>query len=414
MRKSATISILTLLASVAAALVLGVPSQPAAAAGAPAMLQVIQSGGGSVRVQGPGIDKNCTEPFYTETPCMYGGFAQGDVVTLTASSQGEKAFAGWSDERCQAGPVCSLALADDQTVVAQFTPASITVNTDGDGNGDGDEAGVIDETVTITDAAGHTCTASGGDGDRCSGSYPLFERLTLVATGNQARFNPDDCYVTQERAGSATCVLILRGAQRVNVGFNGTTPAEGIPTRVTVLVRGRRSGNGSGTIRGALDCGSRCSVRARFQTPVTLVADADSGSRFVRWTGGCGTAATCSVPAVPGARLTAEFAAATRATPPPPPAKREYSARVKQVSVSGRGGKRRIAVRVRVNRRSTVTATVRKGGRRKAGTSATVPAGTTTVRIPARRLRKGSYTLTVAFRAGSARKSATRSVTVKR
>lgn len=417
MRTIATITTALLLAAGAVALTDGgAPRAAYAAAAPPALLQVVQNGRGSVRVEGRGQALECDQGFYSRVPCMYRSFSEGDTVTLTAipfetaNPADQAVFKGWSDRRCPAQPTCNLTLLDDQTVIALFSPQTLSVDVEGDK--DADEDGDVEETVTITDGAGRTCTVNV---DCQASEFPLFSSLTLVANGKLAQFNRDDCDTTQQSSERATCTLVLLGEQRVNVGFNGVTPEDTIPPRIDVVVRARKTGTGSGTIRGAMNCGNDCTARARFRERITLRADPDAGSRFVRWVGGCGTDPTCTLAAV-GNVITAEFGRVGAAVPSPSGARPGYVARLVRVSTSGRGGRRQVVIKVRVNRRSSLVARLTKGGRHVAGTSFSVAAGaarTLRLRVPTK-ARPGLHKLTLTFRAGATTKQFTPNVRLRR
>jgi len=353
--------------------------------------------GGEVRVQGPRLDATCIEGFYSNPPdeCNY-GFRQGEAVTLTATKTAadkDVKFQGWSDERCPSGPVptCRLTLADAQTVVALFSPLPIDVSTVGGGM------------VTITDAAGRTCTANVD----CR-SFPLFSALTLVATGTSPtvrspQWNPDDCDTVQARGVQASCSMTVIGAQQANVGFDGLAPPPNAPPRHKVTFRARPTGSGHGTIRGALDCGRRCSVKVPFGKRVKLVADAAAGSRFVRWKGGCGADPTCTLRASATA-VAAEFV-------------RRFSARVGRITTTGRGRRRRIRIPVRVNAPASVRAILVKGRRRVVNRVFSLSPGSRVLRLGVpKRTRAGRYRvmLTIRDRAGTSPVRVARNVRLRR
>ena len=56
-----------------------------------------------------------------------------------------------------------------------------------------------------------------------------------------------------------------------------------------VMVTVRKSGNGVGTVTGTggIACGSTCNTIVASATDITLLAAAESGSRFAGWTGPC-------------------------------------------------------------------------------------------------------------------------------
>lgn len=408
----AAASILGLLVTAAFALSFGAAPR-AGAQTSPAALHVVQNGGGSVTVQGPRQSPaTCTEGFYPNTKCEYGTFLPGETVTLTANATAPAEFKGWSDDRCSSPTptTCTLTLAEEQTVVALFSPLPVDVGTNGIADGT--------ETVTITDGAGKRCKAVdlGLPGETCT--FALLSDLTLVATGKEPRFNPGDCDVAQAGSDRSTCTATLLGRQQFNVGFNGQAPPDNAPPRVDVIFRVRKTGSGAGTIRGALDCGSRCSVRVPFRQRVSLVADAAAGSRFVRWIGGCGTDATCSLQAS-STSVAAEFADVPAPRPEPRPDPRPvFGARIGKITTTGRGRRRAIRIAVLVNAPASARATLVKGRRQVVGRLFSVapgPVRTLRLRVPAR-TRAGRYQLklTIRDRAGSAPIRLARGVRLRR
>jgi len=75
-----------------------------------------------------------------------------------------------------------------------------------------------------------------------------------------------------------------------------------------------RQGTGSGTVTSApvgINCGSTCSASYTAGTPVTLTAQAASGSSFTGWSGACsGTADSCNVSMDSARSVTASFTSA--------------------------------------------------------------------------------------------------------
>jgi hypothetical protein len=401
--------ILALVAALAVALA-------SAAAQAPgAKLHVVQNGPGTVTVEGPRLltPQTCDEGFYPNTPCEYDAFLQGETVKLTARPTAtDAAFQGWSDDRCPAVPVCLLTLADAQTVVALFSPLAVLVSVDSFGDGT--------ETVTITDAGGRTCAAvQPAVPQPTACSFALGATLTLVATGPQPKWNAQDCdAVTAGGARSSTCTTTLLAQQQAHVAFGGPEPNGDAPPRTDVTFRARKTGDGSGTIRGALDCGSSCTVRTKFGQRVTIVATPDAGSRFVRWSGACGTDATCTLQAT-ATSVAAEFAALPQA--PAPHVGRSstpFRAVVGRIAATGHGRTRKINVPVTVNAPAAVLVRLSRHGRGVVTRRFPVTPGATRVlrlRVPGRS-RAGGYRLSVAVRdrAGSAAVRVTRSVRLPR
>jgi hypothetical protein len=273
--------------------------------------------------------------------------------------------------------------------------------------------------VTITDTAGHTCLAYENGGYQTCDTLELFSTLTLEAKGDTPTWNQEDCDVLPGGTSTtSTCRSILLGTQNFNVGFGVGVPVPtNSPPQVKVIFRARKTGSGSGTIRGELDCGSRCSVTVPFRKSVTLVADADAGSRFVRWRGGCGTAATCTLQAT-ATSVAAEFATVSRpptgpgssppthpgSSPPthpssPRPAGGRFKARIGKITTTGHGRHRLIRIPVTVNAPASVRAKLLKGRRQVATKSFSLRTGTSRLRLTVpSRSRAGRYRLKLRIR----------------
>jgi hypothetical protein len=386
------------IALVAAAALAVAPSvAPQAGAAAPtALLQLVQNGGGTVTVEAANKSPRvCVEDFFPNVAkCEYTDFLQGETVTLTASAVGPVTFQGWSDERCPRGaiPTCSLTLTDEQMVVALFSPQSVDVSTAFPGGADPNGK------VTIAAPGRDTCTAfQDGINNEC-GTFALFSTVTLVATGTKPAWDPLDCDDVQTSADgtSSTCIVTLTGHQHAKVGFAGAAPPTDAPPRVNVIFRARKTGDGSGTIGGSLDCGGRCSITVPFRERVTLVAKPATGSRFVRWSGGCGTTPTCTLQAA-GNSVAGEFALLSTSPTPGPGGK--FEALVGKIVSTGRGRGRKITIPVRVNAPAGMRAKLVKGRRQLKSSLFTLRVGSSrrVLSVP-RRAAAGRYRLRLTIR----------------
>jgi hypothetical protein len=176
-----------------------------------------------------------------------------------------------------------------------------------------------------------------------------------------------------------------------------------------VRFRVLKQGSGSGTVRsGAVDCGNSCVSEQNFGTQQDLVADPDGGSNFSGWRGACSTAPTCSLAVGPVTTLVAVFNAgpSTSSSGSQPssssrPAPR-FVARLRRFVVSGHGRKRRILIRVQVNARTTVRATLTsRRGRRVTFKRWRVAAGSPLLRLKVpTRTRRGTYRLALSLSDG--------------
>jgi len=93
--------------------------------------------------------------------------------------------------------------------------------------------------------------------------------------------------------------------QLTTAGFN-IEPDWG-PKRPRLTVG--KAGLGSGTVSGlGISCGTDCTELYRYETPVTVTATAQSGSRFTGWSGACtGLASTCALTMEATKVVTASF-----------------------------------------------------------------------------------------------------------
>ena len=221
-------------------------------------------GAGTVSSAPAGIDcgSDCAEPY-----------AEGTVVTLTASSTQGSVFAGWSGGGCSGTGTCTVTMNGDTTVTADFTPAfSLTVARQGAGSGS-----------VGSDPAGINC------GTECSFSFITGVQVTLTATPNQnsAFAGWTGCDSTSDN----TCTVTMVTDKYVYASFS---PASNLRS-LTVT----RSGSGAGTVASTpigIDCGSDCTEPYAQGTEVTLAATAGQGSTFTGWSGGgCSGTGTCVV-----------------------------------------------------------------------------------------------------------------------
>lgn len=98
----------------------------------------------------------------------------------------------------------------------------------------------------------------------------------------------------QPAAPATTCLVSMSQARKVTATFISKEAY----ARLTVLPPDKTLGSVTGD---KIDCGDRCSVRFKTETPITLKANPRAGKRFVGWTGACeGQKITCVL------RLTAD------------------------------------------------------------------------------------------------------------
>ena len=185
-----------------------------------AQLDVVPSGRGSVTatIPAPGAgeqaSQTCNGDAQGGVSCEY-TYLPGREVTLVASpdtNEGPSSFVRWSDERCPAGPVCTLTMdAARQSIVALFTPQRVSVRVRGTGR------------VTST-PAGLDCQ---GDGDpdvdtECSADFPIGTDVSLAAA-DTSPLSPQSpaWYLPCDFGGGSACGITADRARWAAIGFDG-------------------------------------------------------------------------------------------------------------------------------------------------------------------------------------------------
>jgi Divergent InlB B-repeat domain len=381
----------------ASALVL-VPAAPTApgAPAATATLQLIVTGDdGKVIVPGA-ADCDITQTRDQGESCLY-TLQQGQEITLQPSSAGH--FVGWSLFECPGTGACTVRMDSDRTVVATFTPTSLTIALTG---GLQDENGnAIDGTVTSSDGT-IDCRASDQSG--CAGEFDAFAEVTLTAAPASAfeRWSGSACAAAGE---SPTCTLALSGDDVVGAKFKDTTDIPQIvpprqPEELEVVV----APPGGGTVVStpssrfgeAISCSPTC--KARFEQGEWPSLTASPATRFVRWqnaSGYCTTSPTCKFPAFAATSIEAVFSPPPPPPPPPPPA---FKAVLTKVSILTSGRSRTLALQVLVNSPAKATLRVLQKGKGLAVHSYPLRTGRTTLRfLLPQKLKAGWYLATIRF-----------------
>jgi hypothetical protein len=252
-------------------------------------------------------------------PCSY-AVEQGQDLTLTPAGAG---FVGWSVAECPGTGPCTIDVGSDRTVVATFTPTSLTVVVEGsdllDANGqplvdpDGNE---VEGRVRSADGR-IDCSGSDSCRDR---RFPAFAEVTLTATpASEFERWSGAC---QEAGTSPTCTLLLSGDDVAGAKFrDDPKEPEIIPPRMRAQLRVAVEPAGAGTVRSsrsrlseAIVCNPTCGARFEQGEQVMLSAEGNDavGARFVEWRGGfsyCTSSPTCSrFPAFRITSITAVFA----------------------------------------------------------------------------------------------------------
>lgn len=175
-------------------------------------LTINLSGNGLVGSQPDGI--NCG------SDCM-ADFADGTVVTLTATPGSRQQLAGWSGACTGAALTCTVTMTEARTVGASFTPSAatrfpLTVSTTGDGRVTSSPAGID---------CGSTCAAS-FDADTVVG-------LNAVPGAGYAFDGWSGAC-----SGTTTCNVTLSAARSVTAAFRASAPVAGWGTLVRLAGAG--------------------------------------------------------------------------------------------------------------------------------------------------------------------------------
>jgi len=359
---------------------------------------------------GVGIEDSGNGLDETASRCVF-GYAPGTVVTFTATVRPTPAgslartFGGWSDFRCPAAPTCTLTIdGDGQSLVALFDPQIVGVRFAGS---------ALNPPIAGEPPSALRCEidAPPVGPPECLGEYPLLTRVAMTAAAG-GEWNPGLCDIP---VSTSRCEVVASHLRWTSLRFGAADFPQDIPPAVVVRFGVRKSGGGSGTVRGmGVDCGDRCNVELDFGARLSLVADPDRGSRFAGWEGACGGAATCALDVGPVTTLAAVFdrspSSVSRTESRPGqqrpgqrrPGRTAFAPRLGRIAVSGHGRRRVILIPVRSNLAGSVRARLLSGRRVIANCVWRMRAGTRTLRlrVPARAAR-GTYRLRVTVRSSS-------------
>jgi hypothetical protein len=374
-----------------------------------AQLDVVPSGRGSVTATIPAAgageqaSQTCDGDPRGGVSCEY-TYLPGRDVTLVASpdtNEGPSSFVRWSDERCPAGPVCTLTMdAARQSIVALFTPQRVSVRVRGTGR------------VTST-PAGLDCQGDPDADTECSADFPIGTDVSLAAadTSPLPPQLPPAWYLPCDFGGGSACGITADRARWAAIGFDGQQPdIAQVPPTITVRFHILKAGSGSGRVQGdSIDCGGSCSVLRDFGARQTLTAMPDAGSHFAGWRSACSSAATCTLAVGPVTAVTAAFDA-TGSSPPSGSSSSSagqgtstvFRASLGRPVVKGHGGKRVVVFRVRVSTPATVRARLTRKQRTVASRSWRVGAGLQQLRLRLpRKAKAGAYRLRLTVRDAS-------------
>jgi hypothetical protein len=204
----------------------------------------------------------------------------GTSVTLHAAADQGATFDGWSGA-CTGTGDCTLTVSSDMSVAAAFghhpTPQhQLTVLVDGHGS-------------VRSSPGGIDCGAT------CAATFDQGAVVTLTAS-------PDSGWSLTGFSGACnggSCSVTMSADALVRVKFDAIPPPPKVNLTVTV--------DGQGSVTGAgISCPGTCTTQVVGGTPVTLVARANTGARFMGFGGAC-TGATCSFAANADSSVSAKF-----------------------------------------------------------------------------------------------------------
>lgn len=209
--------------------------------------------------------------------------SHGTTRTLSATSDDDSIFVGWSGAECPGTGPCSLMVTADVTVQALFerAPRVLTVAKGGTGTG-----------TVVSDVAGINCGAD------CDETYRDGDIIVLTATPSAT-----SDFTGWSGAGcgdSSSCSVTLTQAQTVTAQF----------TLKQHTLSVTKEGNGAGTVMsspGAISCGVACNASYSHDTEVMLTAAPSAGSDFTAWGGACTGSGTCTVTMDQVRNVTATF-----------------------------------------------------------------------------------------------------------
>ncbi len=221
------------------------------------MLNVTKDGSGNGRVTSipAGIDCgiDCIEPY------------TGGSVTLTAVSDADSNFGGWTGGGCSGAGTCELTLDADKNITAVFLLNTYNITATAGTNGSISPVG----TVVLTHGTGQTFTIA-----------------------------PDAGYYIEDVLVDGVSVGVVEIYTFLNVTAGHTIHANFTDMPNTVL-KVTRDGVGAGSVTSlpsGIDCGTDCTNVYRNGSIVTLSANPNSYSTLAGWEGaGCSGTGTCVV-----------------------------------------------------------------------------------------------------------------------
>ncbi|HKU39528.1 MAG TPA: hypothetical protein VJR89_15320 [Polyangiales bacterium] len=239
----------------------------------------------AIEKQGDGVGMVTSVPYEitcdaSQTTCS-ATVPCGTELTLSATSQTDSVFVGWSGSGCTGPGPCTVTVDGDLSVGAVFDAVRYKLEVSKSGSGTG---------TVISDPQGIDC------GDTCSSRYRSGAMVTLRAvaesdasfagwTGACAGF--DLCRVTMSQDRTVTANFKQRFALEVSLG-----------------------GTGEGAVRSSpagIDCGVQCRAAYDAGQMVVLQQTPAIGSLFSAWSGDCHGGATCALSMSAERNVRAEF-----------------------------------------------------------------------------------------------------------
>jgi hypothetical protein len=386
-------------------------------------LQVIVTGdGGAVKVTGTGVVQVEPDPEFPcnlqqtrnqGQSCIY-SVPEGNDVTLERLGSGN--LVRWSVYECTGTGPCTVKMDASRTVVATFTPTTLTVILKGKSPTD-PAGGVTSSNPNVSCPR----VEDGEDTDvSCVTSLPAFAEVALKATP-VAEFKTWSG-ACQEAGSDPTCTLVLSGDDVVGAAFKddtGDEPPNIIPPRQTAELRVVVEGGGkvvSSRSRRSqqIDCSPTCKATFEQGERPTLTAQ---GERFLEWRGGapyCTTNPTCRYPAFGITSIKAVWSPApapppapprqpdptTTTNPPPtvPPPRAACTAKLLNVALLRQARSRSLRLRVSTGCRANATMRLLRGKSAVATRSYSLPQGRSQLLLGLPRgLKRGWYVLAARF-----------------
>jgi hypothetical protein len=233
-------------------------------------LKVVKNGSGIGTVTSSPVGINCGSECEKE-------FTEGEVVTLTATSDLGSSFKKWEGCDSEPGGHCEVTMSAAKTVKAEFAPAGNKLKVVKSGTGSGtvtsDVAGINSETISC--------------GSHCE---ETFAENTVVTLGENATTGSEfggwgvvDCEV-EEEAGKK-CKVTMSAAKEVHGTFNL------IPESLTI----NKSGNGTAECKDVTEAGSfgACAASYPYGHEVEVKATAGVGSHLQSFSG-TNSASSCT------------------------------------------------------------------------------------------------------------------------